>query len=94
MLMIVLEIDYNFFIVLLIRLKTCRSNDFFLLYKAKCARPKIGRLSEVLRTRERPTGIGRVIGSGLYYKQFAMICYNICDNPLNKMVFKINKPVV
>ena len=36
--MIVFGIQFNFFIVLPIPLKTCRSNVFF--YKAKCARPK------------------------------------------------------
>ena len=36
--MIVFGNDCKFFIVLPIRLKTCRSNDFFLFYKAKCLR--------------------------------------------------------
>ena len=39
--MIAYGIHCNFFIVLPIRLKTCRSNGFF-FYKAKCARPKNG----------------------------------------------------
>ena len=39
--MIVFGIRCNFFIVLLIRLKTCRSSIFFFYYyKAKCAPPK------------------------------------------------------
>ena len=40
MLMIVFGIHCNFFIVLPIRLKTCRSSFFVLFYKAKCSRPK------------------------------------------------------
>ena len=38
--MIVFGIHCNFFFVLPNRPKTCRSNGFFLFYKAKCARPK------------------------------------------------------
>ena len=37
---IVFKIHCNFFIVLTIRLKTCRSNSFFVFWKAKCAHPK------------------------------------------------------
>ena len=56
MFMIVFRIHCTFFIALTIRLKACGSNVFFLLYKAKCARQQIGRISEVLRARAHPMG--------------------------------------
>ena len=63
--MIAFENRRNFF-VLPIRLKTCRSIFFFVFLffvflRGKMFAPKIGRVSEVLPTREGPIGIGRII---------------------------------
>ena len=55
----------NFLIVLSIRLKTCRSNVFFLFTGQNVRSRKIGRVSEVLLTQAHPTGIGRAICPGL-----------------------------
>ena len=66
--MIVFEIHCNFFIVLPIRLKTCRSKEFFkIFYKANKRARKIGRVSEVLHAQARPIDIGRAICPGLKY---------------------------
>ena len=62
---IVFGIHYNFFIALPIRLSIFRPNDYFVFYKAKFARRKIGRVSKVLRARALPIGIGRAISPGL-----------------------------
>ena len=66
--MIVFGIDCNFFIVLSIRLKNCRSNVFFTRQNVYAG--QIARVSEVLRARARPMGIGRAICSGLHYDPF------------------------
>ena len=51
----------NFFIVL-IRVKTCKSNVVFFFFARQNVRArKIGRVSEVLHARVRPIGIGRAI---------------------------------
>ena len=51
--MIVFGIHRNIFIVLPIRLKTSRSNDFLFFSGQKVLARKIMRVSEVLRTRYR-----------------------------------------
>ena len=55
--MIVFEIPCNFFIVLPIRLKTCKYNGYEQNVRAR----KIGLVSEILRARVRPIGIGPAI---------------------------------
>ena len=62
--MIVFGIQYNFFIVLPIPMKTCRSNVFFFFAKPNVHARKIKRVSEVLRAGTRPIGIGRAIFPG------------------------------
>ena len=49
MFMIVFGNYYNFFIVLPIRLKTCRTDIFFSFLRQNVLARKIGRVSEVLR---------------------------------------------
>ena len=58
-------IHCNFFIVLPIRLKTCRFNDFLFFTMQNMHSRKIGRVSEILGTQARPIGIGRAISPGL-----------------------------
>ena len=60
--MIVLRIRCNFFIVLPIRLNTCRPNGFLFLYK-------FGRVSDVFGVWARLIGIGRAILPGLLFSQ-------------------------
>ena len=60
--MIVLEIHLNYFIVLPIRLKTCRFNVFT---KQNVRAREIGRVLEVLCARACSIGIGRAICPGL-----------------------------
>ena len=59
--MAVFGIHCNFFIVLPIWLKACRSNDFLLFTRQNVRARKIGHVSEVLRAWARPIGIGRTI---------------------------------
>ena len=47
--MIVFRVHCNFFIVLPIRLKACRSNGFFFFKRQNVHARKIGRMSEALR---------------------------------------------
>ena len=63
--MIVFGIHCKFFIGFPIRLKTFMSNGFLLFARPNVRARKIGRISEVLRTRESPIGIGCAIGPGL-----------------------------
>ena len=51
----------TFFIAVFIRLKTYRSNGFFVFTKQNVRTWKIGHVSEVLRAQTRPIGIGRAI---------------------------------
>ena len=53
MFMIVFGIHCNIFIVLPIRLKTCRSNAFFFFIRRNVRARKIGRVSEILRAQVR-----------------------------------------
>ena len=59
--MIVFGIHCNFFIVLPTRLKTCRSNGFLFFTRQNVRARKVGRVSEVLRTRARPVGMAYAI---------------------------------
>ena len=73
--MIVFGIHCNFFIVLPIRLETCRSNIFLFFTRllpfkqTKNIRSTrlFGGVSEELRARAHPTGIGRTICPGLLF---------------------------
>ena len=56
--MVVFGIHSNFLLVLPIRLKPCRSNGFLFFTRQNMRARKIGRVSEVLRARERSTVIG------------------------------------
>ena len=67
--MIVFRIHCNFFIVLPIRLKACRSNGFFFFKRQNVHARKIGRMSEALRAGVCLIGIGRAICPGLIVKQ-------------------------
>ena len=66
MFMIVFGIPCNFFIVLPIRLNSCRSNVFSFLASQNVRAQKIERISQVLFARVPPIGIGRAICPGLY----------------------------
>ena len=67
--MIVLAINCNVFIVLPIRLKTCRSNGFFGFLQGKmCASEKLGSVT---------VGIGRSIGQNLN-NDLPMDLYRLC----------------
>ena len=67
--MIVFGTDCNFFTVLPIQLKTCRFNVFFFFMFQNVRARKIGRVSEVLRVRASPIGIGRAICPGLLVQE-------------------------
>ena len=66
MFMIVFGIHCNFFIVLCIQLKTCRSNVFFFSTRQHVRAWKIWRVSEVLRARSTPGA------------QFVCVCIFAC----------------
>ena len=56
--MIVFGIDCNSFIVVPIRLKTCRSNAFFFFIRQNVRARKIGRVSEFLLAQVRRSASG------------------------------------
>ena len=65
MFMIVFGTYCNLYIVLSIRLKTCRSNGFFFFMSKNVHAQKIEHVSEVLSAPVRLIGIGRAICQGL-----------------------------
>ena len=82
--MIVFGIHCNFFIGLPIQLKTCRSSVFFFFARLNVRARKIGRVSEVFRTRACLIGIGHAICPGL-----SEVCLG--HIPVNIYLFEINK---
>ena len=66
--MIIFGIHCNFFIVLPIRLKICRSNGFF--YKTECVHQKTWTCLIGFVSRARPIGIWHAIGPGVLTDTF------------------------
>ena len=77
--MIVVGVHCNVFIVLPIRLKTCRCNVFSFFTRQNVRARKIGRVSEVLRAQVRPIGIecASCLGLTVYSKLIIKILQNV-----------------
>ena len=77
--------DCNFFIVLPIRLKTCRFNGFFFFTCQDVRARKIVPSSEVLLAHVNPIRIGRAICPGL-----SMLLYFHWENEINKVSSQVS----